>query len=259
MKLVNTLGEWFKRNTYTLLVVAAILVVWEIYTQFFNEIGNIFFPSISYTVEQTVTNWQLIESATRITLSEVFVGFLMGVVMGLLIGILFAESYIIRQATMPMVVFFYSLPFAIIAPIFIVWFGTGILAVGAFVALFSFYPIFINTITGFTHVDEEFYHLAEVCGASRFQFVSKIKFWVAFPHVVGGIKVAVQQSVVGAIVAEFIASGGGLGNEILVAAQTSRLGLLFGILFFIMLIAILYYKVVSRVLEIVVPGPAREY
>ena len=199
--------NWIKRNSYSLLVILGLLIAWEVYFRFFNELGNIYFPSIAYTIDQTLSNWGRIMTATRITFSEVFMGFIMGVTVGVAIGIIYAESFILRQASLPMLVFFYSLPFAIVAPIFIIWFGTGIFAVGAFVALFSFYPVFINTITGFTHVSEEFYHLGDVFGATRWQFIKSIKFWDAFPHVVGGIKIAVQQSVVGAIVAEFIASG----------------------------------------------------
>lgn len=90
--------------------------------------------------------------------------------------------------------------------------------------------------------------------ASKYQFVKEIKFWVAFPHIVGGIKVAVQQSVVGAIVAEFVGSGGGLGNLIVISAVTQRTGMMFGIVFLIMIIAIVYYNVVSWTIDWIVPG-----
>lgn len=247
--------DWFKRNTGTILVLLGILVVWEIYFRFFNELGNIYFPSIAYTVQQTVENTDRIIAASMVTFTEVFAGFIFGVVAGVGLGIIYSESFVLRQASMPMLVFMYSLPFAIVAPVFIVWFGTGIIAVGAFVALFSFYPVFINTITGFTHVGEEFYHLGEVFGASRWQFIKRIKFWEAFPHIVGGIKIAVQQSIVGAIVAEFIASGGGLGNMIIVTAQSQQLGLMFGVLVLIMVIAVIYYKLVNLTMDIILPGP----
>ena len=247
---------WFKRNTGTILVILSILAAWEIYFRFFNELGNIYFPSIGYTIEQTLANSDQIVSATMVTFTEVFAGFVFGVVAGVGLGIIYSESFILRQASMPMLVFMYSLPFAIVAPVFIVWFGTGVIAVGAFVALFSFYPVFINTITGFTHVGEEFYHLGEVFGSSRWQFIKRIKFWEAFPHIVGGIKIAVQQSIVGAIVAEFIASGGGLGNMIIVSAQSQQLGLMFGVLVLIMVIAIIYYKVVDFTMDVMIPGPA---
>ncbi|MGM0592425.1 MAG: ABC transporter permease [Halobacteriota archaeon] len=248
--------NWFNRNGISMLVVAGILVLWEIYSRFFNEIGDIYFPSIAFTVEQTLRNSDRIIAATQLTFSEVFMGFIMGVTIGVAIGIIYAESFVLRQASMPMLVFMYSLPFAIVAPVFIIWFGTGLFSIGLFVALFSFYPVFINTITGFTHVEQEFYHLGDVFGASRYQFIKEIKFWEAFPHVIGGIKIAVQQSVVGAIVAEFIASGGGLGNLILVAAQTQQLGMMFGVLALIMLVAIVYFKVVGFLMDYALPGPS---
>jgi NitT/TauT family transport system permease protein len=248
--------NWTKRNVGTFIVIAAIAIVWQLYWELANPLGNLYFPSIAFSIDQTVSNSDIIIEATRITFTEVFAGFAFGVFVGVAIGILYSESFLLRQASLPMLVFIYSLPFAIIAPIFIVWFGTGVAAVAAFVGLFSFYPVFINTITGFTHVDEEFYYLGEVCGATRWQMIKEIKWWAAFPHVVSGIKIAVQQSVVGAIVAEFIASGGGLGNEIIVAAQTQQIGLMFGILFLIMVIAVVYFKLVSWFIDNATPGPA---
>jgi len=248
--------NWIERNGPSLLVVIGILIVWEFYSRYINQIGNIFFPSITYSINQTLANLDKVIAATQLTFAEVFAGFIAGVVLGVMVGIIYAESFILRQASMPMLIFVYSLPLAIVAPVFIVWFGTGIFAVGAFVGLFSFFPVFVNTITGLTQVEEEFSHLGKVIGASEAQYMRYIKFWVAFPHIIGGIRIAVQQSIVGAIVAEFIASGGGLGNLIVVASNTAQLGLLFGTLFLIMVIAIIYFKVVSFAIDYVTPGPS---
>ena len=141
------------------------------------------------------------------------------------------------------------------APLFLLWFGNGLFAVMLFVAWFGFFTIFVNTLTGFSQVEPEFYQLGEVLGASRWQMIRKVKFWTALPHISSASKIAVQQSVVGAIIAEFIATGSGLGYTLDYALKLSETGLLFGSLVLLMAFAIVFYKSVEFLIDYLVPGP----
>lgn len=250
--------EWFRRNGPALVVVAALLVTWEVYSRYVNTLGDAYFPSIAHVVTQSMEYSDLIVEGLRTTALEVTVGFVMSVVIGVLLGIVFAESFVIRQASLPALVFTYSVPHAVLAPLFIIWFGRGLFGIGLFVAWFGFFQVLINTITGFTQVNEEFKHLGDVVGATRWQMISKIKFWAALPHITGGIKVAVQQAVIGAVIAEFIASGGGLGFLILNSGKVLREGLMFGVLIVLMVFAVVFFKVVNALIDRLVPGPTRE-
>lgn len=247
--------EWFQRNAPALMIVGGLLVLWEIFTRFFNEQGNVYFPSIAYTVRQSLEFSDLVVEGFVTTGTEVLVGFVLSVVIGILLGIVFAESFVIRQAALPGLVFSYSVPHAVMAPMFIIWFGRGLIGIGLFVAWFGFFQVLINTITGFTQMDEEFEHLGEVAGASRLQMIRKIKFWAALPHISGGIKVAVQQSFIGAVIAEFIASSSGLGYLILFSGRLLREGLMFGVLIVLMVFAVVFFKLVSLLIDYLVPGP----
>ena len=247
--------DWLKRNSLALLVVAGLLGVWKIYSEFINTRGNAYFPSIEYTINQSLRFSNLLVEGIWTTTAEVTVGFILSVIIGVAVGIVFAESFVIRQASLPALVFTYSVPHAVMAPLFIIWFGRGLVGIGLFVAWFGFFQVMINTLTGFTQVNEEFEHLGEVVNASRWQMIKKIKFWAALPHIAGGIKVAVQQSIIGAVIAEFIASGGGLGFLILNSLLVLREGLTFGVLIVLMVFAVIFYKVVTSIIDMLVPGP----
>lgn len=249
-------SDWFEQNKLSLLVVAGLLVLWEVYSRFFNYRGDVYFPSIEYVITQSLEYSDLIVTGVRTTAVEVAFGFILAVFVGIVLGIIFAESFAIRQAALPGLVFTYSVPHAVLAPLFIIWFGSGLIGVGLFVAWFGFFMVLINTITGFTQVSEEFKHLGEVTGASRWQMIKKIKFWAALPHITGGIKVAVQQSIIGAVIAEFIASAGGLGYQILVSGRLLREGMMFGVLIVLMLFAVTFYKLVVALIDVLVPGPS---
>ncbi|MFB6281988.1 MAG: ABC transporter permease [Haloferacaceae archaeon] len=247
--------NWFGRNNLALLVVAGLVGLWWTYSNLINTRGDAYFPSIEYTVSQSLEFSNLLVEGIWTTTAEVTVGFLLSIVIGTALGIVFAESFVIRQASLPALVFTYSVPHAVMAPLFIIWFGRGLFGIGLFVAWFGFFQVLINTITGFTQVNEEFKHLGEVVDASRWQMIKKIKFWAALPHIAGGIKVAVQQSIIGAVIAEFIASGGGLGFLILNSLLVLREGLTFGVLIVLMVFAVIFYKVVTVLVDVLVPGP----
>ena len=253
--LTTWVKEWFQRNYLALLVVAGLTTAWFIYSTFINTRGDAYFPSIQYTLSQTYQFRATVLEGIFTTTAEVTVGFLLSIVIGITVGIVFAESFVIRQASLPALVFTYSVPHAIMAPLFIIWFGRGLVGIGLFVAWFGFFQVMINTITGFTQVNEEFRHLGEVVDASRWQMIKKIKFWAALPHITGGIKVAVQQSIIGAVIAEFIASGGGLGFLILNSLLVLREGLTFGVLIVLMIFAVIFYKAVATAIDWAVPGP----
>ena len=247
--------SWFNRYKSSLVVVLGILGAWTIYARFFNPRGNRYFPSPTYTVEQTLAFSDRVIAGFQITMAEIAVGFVLSVVVGLLLAIIFAESFILRQMAMPAIVFSYSIPHALMAPLFIVWFGNNLTGIALYVAWSGFFVVFINSLTGLTQVEEEFHQLADVAGATRWQRLRKIKFWAAMPHITTGVKIAVQQSIVGAIIAEFIATGGGLGYLIIFSAELLHGGLLFGVLILLMTLAAILYYGASVIIEIITPGP----
>jgi NitT/TauT family transport system permease protein len=185
---------------------------------------------------------------------EIIFGYLLAVVVGITSGIVVVKSTAVRYALLPYSVYLYALPAAIIAPLFVVWMPSYFLSAVLFVAWVTFFIIFINTITGFQEIDEEFYHLGKSYGATSTQFISKIEFWEALPHISSGLKIAVQQAIVAAIVIEFIATTGGIGHLLVTALELLRPGLLFGVLILIMMFAITFYKSVTFAIDVLTPG-----
>jgi NitT/TauT family transport system permease protein len=185
--------------------------------------------------------------------SSAILGLLLAVVIGISLGIVFAELYYVRNGLFPIVVFLYSTPAAILAPIFIIWFGSGVPAVIAFAAWTAFFPIFINTVTGLNATKEEFEQLGSLFNASRIQMIRHIKFWYAIPNIVSGIKVAVTLSMVGAIIAEYIATGSGLGGQIISGLFRFEEGWVFGVVITIGVFSIVLYKLTCSILDRLTP------
>lgn len=256
-RVVGVLRGWFDRNVNTLVVVAILLAAWQFTSQVIVG-SNLYLPSPVYTATKTMASSDLVWQGLKTTLIEVLSGFIAGLVIGIPLGIVMSESFLARRVALPWIVFIYAIPAAIIAPLFLVWFGVNLLAISLFVSMLSFFPIFISMTTGVTSVEEEYYQLGRISGATRWQMIKHVKFWVALPYLFTGIRIGIQSSVVGAIVAEFIASGSGLGFLIVSAYNNVNIGLMFGTLFVLMVVAIVYYQTVDAILNYLQPVPATE-
>lgn len=253
---IGGVRNWIKRNTSTVGVIVVALIVWEIYARTDGR-SSLFLPSVSDVIRAAVANSDRLINGLRVTLIEVWSGFLIGAFMGIALGIFFAEFRIARDAFLPSLVFSYSLPHAIVAPLFVVWFGLSLKAVALFTAWFAFFALLINTITGITQTEEEFMELGEVVGASRWQMVKKIKFWNALPYISNGLKVAMQQAMIGVILAEFIVSGGGLGFIILLSNRLLKPDLMLAAIFLTAILAMVLYQLITVIIDFLGPGPGQ--
>lgn len=252
-RVITLIVEWFTRNKYALAFFGFLVVTWEVYGRFYNPRGNLYFPSVSYTLAQTGGNLDIVGQATVSTFTGVTFALVLSLFFGVLFGVLVGESFVVRQLMMGQIVYAYSIPPAIIAPLFIIWFGDNIVGVATFGAWVAFFPVFINTITGISQLDDEYRQLGSVFGATRWQMLRYFKIWRALPNIASSTKAAVQLSFVGVVVAEFLASGTGLGNLIIKTIQSAQLGFTFGSVVIIMIMSVVYFTIVTVAIQWIVP------
>jgi NitT/TauT family transport system permease protein len=254
---VNGLSGIYRRNRLAIYLVVVAAVVWTV-TSLTMDVSKQIYPDPIYIAESMVTFQDQFVEGARTTIVEITLGLFVGVVLGVAAGITVAESFVVRQLSLPLIILTYSIPHAIFAPLFTVWFGLGLHTVVIFISWFSFYAPFITTITGFTQTPKEFYYLGEVTGATRWQMITKIKLWEALPNIATGVKLSAQASVIGAVIAEFIAGGGGLGDIINQSTTMVETGALFGALFLLMLIGIVFFQGVTFLINRLTRGVREE-
>lgn len=249
---VEQLRYLASRYWTTGVILLILLITWEAVAHLDAQ-GNNYFPTLEHVVRQTVDSSDLLISSLQATATAAIFAFILAVVLGVFLGLIFSEIGLVRGFGMPVLIFGYALPAAILAPLFVIWFGVGLSGVTAFGAWVAIFPVFINTMTGMNQTDQKYYHAAEVYGATRWQFIRRIKFWKALPHISAGAKVAVQMSIVGVIVGEFIASGTGLGFLIVLAAQRAQLGFTYGTIMILILFSVVFYISVTGLIDRITP------
>jgi NitT/TauT family transport system permease protein len=157
------------------------------------------------------------------TLRATMIGLAIGCTVGVLFGIALAEFRVLNQFVFPVFVGLQSVPLVAIAPILIVWLGFGIASKIFMVAQVCFFPTFVSTVVGLNLGKPELMDLYRTFSASRWHVLVNVKLPSAAHHIFGGLQIAVVQSFIGCVVAEFIASRQGLGY--LVKSLSSQLDL----------------------------------
>lgn len=151
------------------------------------------------------------------TVLEVAAGYGFGALAAVLVALLFALLPSLEQAMRPILISIYSIPKVALAPLFVIWMGTGTEPKVAIALMLAIFPIVIDMVLGLRSVDPDMLALARVSKASPMAVLFKIRFPCALPSLFAGMKVAVSFALVGAIVGEFVAGSKGLGFQILTA------------------------------------------
>jgi NitT/TauT family transport system permease protein len=174
-----------------------------------------------------------------ITLQEVVLGYLLGVVTGLLAAYFLNAFPTVFEVLQPYLLALQGLPKVAIAPLFIIWLGIGPDAKIVIAASLVFFLIFFNTLLGLQMVDQDYLNIAIVMGASRSDIARKILVPSVLPYLMTGLKIALPYAVIGAVTGEFIASRDGLGSFILTAtSQIDTAGTFVGIVLLLAIVLI---------------------
>ena len=175
------------------------------------------------------------------TLREVFLGLTLGLTVATSLGYIFAKSKPLERLLSPYIVASQSLPIVALAPLLVIWFGFGLLSKVIVCALTVFFPVLINTIVGLRSVDEDLVDLMRSYGATRRQMFTMLEIPAALPVLLGGLKIGVTLSVIGAVVGEFVAADEGLGFLINLSRGLFDTPMMFVALFTLVAIALSLY------------------
>jgi NitT/TauT family transport system permease protein len=177
-------------------------------------------PTIVIAKLYELLSGPLIYRHILVTLTEIGIGYGLGVAFGLSLGFVLGRSRFLSAALQPYIIGLYSIPKIALAPVFIVWLGLGVASKVAVVFLASFFLVFFNTYAGLLAVNEELVQLARLMGASWPQAIWRVIIPAAAPQIFLGLRTAVPYAVIGAVIGEYIGSNEGLGYFILYASQT---------------------------------------
>ena len=192
------------------LIVIAILGGWEAYARI-ADVESWLLPAPSEIAATFGRDLGLLSRHAWVTLEEVVIGFGLALTGGVLLAAGISLSRNVERAIYPFVIAAPTIPWLVVAPVLLIWFGHGMAPKIIVVALISFFPIVVTTVDGLRSVDPDSVSLIRTLGASRWQIFLKVQAPSSLPFLFSGAKVAIAVSVIGAIVGEWVGSSEGLG------------------------------------------------
>jgi NitT/TauT family transport system permease protein len=184
---------------------------------------------------------------TGVTLGEVLGGLGLGLLAATVLGYLIAKSPGLERTLLPYIVASQAVPIVAIAPLLVIWFGSGLRSKVLICALIVFFPILINTVVGLRSVEPDLHDLMRSLRATRWQIFTKLDVPAALPVWLAGLKVGATLAVIGAVVGEFVGADRGLGFLINFGRGQYDTALVFVAATTLVVIALALYGLVSLI------------
>ena len=229
------------------IVLAAILIVWELICRVF-QVSDFIFPAPSAIVDSLRQYAGPITGHALQTFWTTMAGFALGVVVGVVLGMIVGSSRLMYTALYPLMVGFNSIPKAAFVPVLVVWFGIGTVPAILTAFVICFFPITVNVATGLATIEPELEDVLRALGASRMDILLKVGLPRSLPFFFASLKVAITLAFIGSVVSETVAANEGIGYLMMSAGSQMRMPLVFAGLIVISIMAMAMY-VVFAVME----------
>ena len=248
---------WWRRTLMSawarpVLLVALLIVLWQVVIWVF-RIPPYLIPAPGKVVGQLIEQWPTLLRQAVPTTWATLGGFALSIAFGIPMALVIAYSRTVESYVYPLLVFSQSVPKIAIAPLFVVWFGFGLIPKVISAFMLGFFPVVVSTVMGFKSVDADMIDLARSMKASRLATFMRISLPQALPSIFAGLKVSVTLAVVGAVVGEFVGSNSGLGYLLQIANGTFDLPLMFAALTVLSVTGVLLFVAVDVVERWTIP------
>jgi NitT/TauT family transport system permease protein len=199
----------------------------------------------------------LLAQAWPTTLATLW-GFALSAAFGIPAAMLIAGSKTVEDYVYPLLVFSQSIPKIAIAPLFVVWFGFGLLPKVLSAFLLGFFPVVVSSVQGFKSVDPDMFDLVRALQANRWQTFRIVSLPHALPSIFAGLKVSITLAVVGAVVGEFVGANSGIGFVLQRSIGNFELPMMFAALLVLAFIGVVLFWLIDVIERLLIPWHASQ-
>lgn len=244
------IGKW----VLPVIVVVLTLLGWD-YIVRANEIPHYILPAPGRVFETLIEDWGMLSAALGVTLQITFMALATAVIVGVGLAILFTLSKWVEMSFFPYAVILQVTPIVAIAPLIFIYVDSKVVGLLICAWIVAFFPILSNTTLGLNSADHNLRDLFHIYGATRWQRLRHLQLPAAMPYFLSGLKIAGGLSLIGAVVAEYVAGSGGIGSglafRILEASYRLNIPRMFAALALIALAGVVIFAVMSLISHLV--------
>jgi NitT/TauT family transport system permease protein len=214
-------------------VFAALIALWRLVIAVF-AVPSYMLPTPLEVWGTIVARFPELWGATMTSAMEAFGGLIASIVVGVLIALVFARLSGLRRLFFPYTILLQTVPILAVAPLIIVWIGSGLFAVGVVTFIICLPPIIANATQGLISVDENLVQLFLMNNASQGQILRNLRLPNSLPSLFVGVRISSGIAVIGALTGEWFAGSGqvgrgGIGYSILYAQAQLETAYLFAL------------------------------
>jgi NitT/TauT family transport system permease protein len=222
------------------------LVAWEVIVRV-NQIPHYLIPAPSLIAQTLVKDWASLSEALWFTVKLTAAALALAILGGVLLAMLFAVSRWVEISLFPFAVILQVTPVVAIAPLILIYVDSTLAALLICAWIVAFFPILSNTVIGLRSADANLRDLFTLYRASPWQRLRHLLAPSALPYFMGGVKIAGGLSLIGAVVAEFVAGSAGkntgLASRILESSFRTEIPRMFAALFLVSVLGIVIFVI----------------
>ena len=234
-----------------LLILVGFLFLWQFLSS--KEIINSFLfssPSAIFDLLKKYISTGELFNHIYISVYETILGLIIGTILGLFIAIILWWSKTLAKIMDPFLVVLNALPKTALAPIFIIWAGTGVKGIVVVAVSISLIFTILSAYNYCKSGEEEKIQMLKSFGANKFQILYKLVIPANIVNIVNIIKINIGMSWVGVIMGEFIVSRAGIGYLVVYGSQVFKLDLVMMGVFVLAVIAYIMYQIINIIEKI---------
>ena len=197
--------------TLPLLVMVLTIVAWDRIVAW-NGIPHYILPGPGLVFTTLVEDWAMLFDALLVTLQITLMALAVAVIGGVGLAVLFTQSRWVEMSFYPYAVILQVTPIVSIAPLIFIYVDNRLAGLLICAWIVAFFPILANTTLGLRSADRGLHDLFSIYGATRWQRLRFLQLPSALPYFLGGLRIAGGLSLIGAVVAEYVAGTGGIGS-----------------------------------------------
>ncbi|MFW6149203.1 MAG: ABC transporter permease [Atribacterota bacterium] len=244
--------ESIRDKAIPVLFIALVILIWQLIVDS-GMIARYILPSPWDVITVGIAILPEITVHIYTTLQEAITGLLIAITLSVLLAILMDNFTVVKKALQPLLVVSQTIPIMVLAPLFVMWFGFGILPKVMVVILVCFFPIVVSLLEGLSSLDRDLLNLMKSMKANRWQIFYLAKFPASLGSFFSGLKIAATYSIIGAVIGEWMGGKTGLGVYMTRVRQSFALDKVFASILVIIILSMILFKLIELIQLLAMP------
>ncbi|MFN8025728.1 MAG: ABC transporter permease [Acidimicrobiia bacterium] len=237
------------------LAVVFILVVWQLFLELFHV--DSFIGRTPSDVWQFLTDGttgsdarQQLWDASVTTLTDAGLGLFAGASVAVIVALIFNLAPSAEHTFMPIAIVLRSVPLVAMTPLITLIFGRGLMGVTVIAGIVTFFPVLVNVSLALRSTPKAAIDLCHAYGADSVTTLRKVQIPTALPAFFASLRIAAPLALIGAQLAEFLATGKGLGYLMLQSMTLSNYNLLWSAVVLVTIYSVIVYSIIAAIEKI---------